>query len=129
MRENSSLVELGRRLIEEGRDLVRQEVELAKVEIIALIKTNVIAAGLFVGAAVLALVTLIMLQVAILLTLPFDIQYIVAWCLFGFWLLLLLVLVIVGRAKLRFKLPEKTIATLKGDMEWAKGQIRSNGRS
>ena len=38
------------------------------------------------------------------------------------------ILALMGRRKLMIKAPEKTVATLKGDIEWAKGQIRSNGR-
>ncbi|HLY64923.1 MAG TPA: phage holin family protein, partial [Chloroflexota bacterium] len=66
--QTSSLSELIRQLIDEARDLVRKEIELAKVEIIELIRTNVVAVGLFAAAAVLALVALIMLQVAMILS-------------------------------------------------------------
>ena len=124
-----SLVELGRQLMDEARDLIRKEIELAKVEIIALLKTNAIAIGLFLGAAVVALVFLVMLQVAIILTVPTSVQWIVAWCLAALWLIVLIVLALVGRAKLKFEPPEKTISTIKGDIEWAKGQIHSNGKS
>ena len=124
-----SLVELGRELMDEARDLIRKEIELAKVEIIALLKTNAVAVGLFLGAAVVALVFLIMLQVAIIITLPFLAQWIVAWCLAAFWLIVLIILALVGKSKLKFEPPEKTISTIKGDIEWAKGQIHSNGKS
>ncbi len=115
--------------MDEARDLIRKEIELAKVEIIALLKTNAIAMGLFLGAAVVALVFLVMLQVAIILTVPTSVQWIVAWCLAALWLIVLIVLALVGRAKLKFEPPEKTISTIKGDIEWAKGQIHSNGKS
>ncbi|HLG74275.1 MAG TPA: phage holin family protein [Chloroflexota bacterium] len=129
MREATSLVELGRQLVDEGRDLVRKEIELAKVEVTELVKTNAIALGLCLTAAVLLLVFLVMLQVAIILTVPFTAQYIVAWALVGFWIVVIAILALIGRSKFKFKAPEKTIATVKGDIEWAKGQIRSNGRS
>jgi uncharacterized membrane protein YqjE len=129
MATTPSLVDLGRQLMDEARDLIRKEIELAKVEIIALVKTNALALGLFAGAAVVALVFLIMLQVAIIFTLPFAVQWIVAWCLAAFWLIVLIVLALVGKSKLKFEPPEKTIATIKGDIEWAKGQIHSNGKS
>jgi hypothetical protein len=129
MAASPSLVELGRRLMDEARGLIRKEIELAKVEILALVKTNAIAIGLFVGAAVLALVALIMLQVAFILTFPFGTQFIVAWCLFGFWIIVIAILALVGRSKLKFQVPERTVDTIKGDIEWAKGQIRANGRS
>ena len=129
MATTPSLVELGRQLLDDARDLIRKEIELAKVEIIALLKTNAIAIGLFLGAAVVALVFLIMLQVAIILTVPPSLQWILAWCLAALWLIVLVVLALVGKSKLKFKPPEKTISTIKGDIEWAKGQIHSNGKS
>jgi hypothetical protein len=128
MREASSMVELGRQLLDEARGLIRKEIELAKVETVGLIKSNAIAVGLFAGAAILALVFLIMLQVAILLTLPLEVQFIVAWALAIFWLIVVVVLALVGKSKLKLKAPEKTISTIKGDIEWAKGQIHSNGK-
>ena len=128
MRDATSLVDLGRQLMDEARDLIRKEIELAKVEVLDLVKTNAIAIGLFAGAAILGLVFFIMLQVAIIVTVPFAIQWIVAWGLVIFWLIVVVVLALIGKSKLKFEPPEKTISTLKGDIEWAKGQIHSNGK-
>ena len=124
-----SLVELGRELMDEARELIHNEIELAKVEILDLVKTNAIAAGLFAGAAVVGLVFLIMVQVAFIFTFWEAVRWIVAWCLVGLWLVVIVVLALVGKSKLKFKPPEKTISTIKGDIEWAKGQIHSNGKS
>ena len=128
-----SLVELGRQLMDEARDLIRKEIELAKVETIALLKTNAIAAGLFAGAALLALIMFIMLQVAVIITVLVTLgqpaAFYLAWALFALWLVVVIVLALIGKSKLKFKAPEKTISTLKGDIEWAKGQIHSNGKS
>lgn len=129
MRDANTIIELGRQLLDEGRDLVRKEIELAKAEITELVKTNAVALGLCLAAAVLLLVFLVMLQVAIILTVPFEVQWIVAWALAAFWLIVIVILALAGRSKFKFKPPEKTIATIKGDIEWAKGQMRSNGRS
>ena len=133
MRDATSLADLGRQLIDEARGLVRKEIELAKVEVLELVKTNAVAVGLFAAAAVLLLIVLVMLQVAVIVTLLVTLgqaaAWYLAWALFGFWVVLIAVLALIGKAKLRFKPPEKTIATLKGDIEWAKGQIHSNGRS
>src|SRR5438067_405060 len=112
IRDASSLLDLGRQLIDEARGLIRKEIELAKVEILDLIKTNAVAIGLFAAAAVFGLVLLVMLQVAvittILVTLGQAAAFYVAWGLFIFWLVLIAVLALIGRAKLRFKPPEKT---------------------
>jgi len=133
IRDASSLLDLGRQLLDEARVLVRKEIELARVEIVGLVKTNAVAIGLFAAAAILGLVVLIMLQVAIVTTVLVAVgqsaAFYVAWGLFAFWLVVVAVLALIGRTKLRFKPPEKTIATLKGDIEWAKGQIHSNGKS
>ena len=128
MRDATSLVELGRQLIDEARGLVRKEIELAKVETIGLLKTNAIALGVVVGAAILLLVLLIMIQVALIVTFLAAALWI-AWGLVVFWVLVIAVLAIVGRSRFKFKPPEKTISTIKGDIEWAREQIRSNGRS
>lgn len=129
MRERTSLVELGRMLVDEARDLIRKEIELAKVELKELLVRNALAVGLFAGAALLALIAFIILQVAFILTFWPAVQWIVAWCLFGFWLILTLTVALIAKSKLKLKPPEKTISTIKGDIEWAKGQIHSNGRS
>jgi hypothetical protein len=133
MRDVTSLADLARHLIDEARGLVRMEIELAKVEVLELVKTNAVAIGLFAAAVVLALVMLVMLQVAFIWTIAVTLgqaaAWYLAWSLFGLWLVVVAVLCLIGRAKLRFKPPERTIATLKGDIEWAKEQIRSNGRS
>lgn len=133
MRDVASLADLGRQLIDDARGLVRKEIELAKVEVLELVKTNAIAIALFAVAAILALIMFVMLQVAfiftILVTLGQQAAWYLSWALFGLWLVVVVVLALIGRAKLRFKPPEKTIATVKGDIEWAKAQIHSNGRS
>lgn len=128
LHDGTSLVALGRQLIDDATRLVRQELELAKEEIKELLLTNLKGAAFLLGAAILAFIAFIMLQVAILLTVPFNVQFIVAWALFGFWIILTIVLALIGKARLRFQAPEKTISTIKGDIEWAKGQIHSNGK-
>jgi len=129
MRDATSLIELGRQLVDESRDLIRKEVELAKVETMGLVKTNAIALGMCAAAAILLLVLLIMLQVAMIMTFWEGARYLVAWGLVGFWVVVIAILALVGRARFKIKPPEKTIATIKGDIEWAKEQIRSNGKS
>jgi uncharacterized membrane protein len=132
MATSPSLIELGRQLMDEARGLIRKEIELAKIELLDLLKTNAMAVGLFVGAAVVALVMFIMLQVAIVFTVlataGTSAAWYTAWGLFLLWLVVVIVLALIGKAKLRFEPPEKTISTLKGDIEWAKGQIHSNGK-
>ena len=133
MRDATSLADLGRQLIDEARGLVRKELELAKLEILGLVKTNAMAIALFALAVVFVLILLVMLQVAfvvtMLATLGTAAAWYSAWGLFVFWLLVIIILALIGRAKLKFEAPEKTIATVKGDIEWAKRQMHSNGKS
>src|SRR4051794_9922780 len=107
-----TLVDLGRSLIDDARELIRKEIQLAKVELLDLVKTNAIAAGMFIGAVLMAFMAIILLQVAIVVTVPFAAQPWVAWGLVVFWIIVVAVLVIVGRRKLRFEAPEKTLATI-----------------
>jgi len=129
---NASLVDLGRSLIDDARSLVRKEIELAKVEILDLIKTNAIAVGMFAGAAIVAFMAFILLQIAVIITLLVTVgpsaAWYLAWGLVVLWVVVIAVLALMGKSKLRIKAPEKTVATIKGDIEWAKEQIHSNAR-
>ncbi len=126
MRDANSLVELGRVLLDDAGKLVRSEIELAKEEISALIMTNVKGVGLLAAALLVALIFFIMLQVAIIETVPAGVRWIVAWAIVALWLIVAIVLALLGKSRFKFEAPAKTIDTIKGDIEWAKGQMRSS---
>jgi hypothetical protein len=115
----------------DAQRLVQLEIQLAKQEIMALVKTNAVAAGLLAGAAVCGLFilyTLVALLVVGILSL--FLHHGLGYDAIGLAVILLVwiigaaVLGLLGKSRLVFKMPEQTIQTLKDDVEWAKAQIR-----
>ena len=115
----------------DAQRLVHLEIELAKQEITALVKTNAVAAGLLAGAGLcglFVLYTLVALLVVGILSL--FLHHGLGYDAVGLAVVLLIwgiaaaVLGLVGKSKLNFKMPDRTIQTIKDDVEWAKAQIR-----
>lgn len=125
-KEDRSLGELLTELSQEMRNLIRQELELAKLEMsrkatrLGKDMVYLVLGGAIAYAGFLALVATLIIALAYVLPL---------------WLSALLVgaitagigyfLIEKGRSKLKREelKPEQTIATLKEDKEWAKGQM------
>lgn len=104
-------------------NLVRSEIELAKLEMTAQAKRAGIGAGLLGGAGFLALLGLVFLSFALVyglhgLGLPLGVAFLVVGLLylFGAGLFALLAR---GQLK-RLRPPERTIRTVRDDVEWAK---------
>jgi len=125
---------IGAQLAEIAADaqrLVRLEIELAKQEIMELLKTNAVAAGLLAGAALCALFVLYTFVAAIVVGVMWvflrgglgetEIALLVVLLI---WVIAAAVLGLVGKSKLDFKMPDQTIQTFKDDVEWAKQQIK-----
>lgn len=111
--------------------LVKLEFELAKQEILELVKRNGIALGMLAGAALcglFALYTLVALIVFAILSLFFHRgmghDAIALLVVLVVWGVAAAILGLLGKSRLVFKLPEVTIKTLKDDVEWAKAQIK-----
>jgi Putative Actinobacterial Holin-X, holin superfamily III len=136
-REAQSMVELGREVVDGVRELVRKEIELAKLETRELLVKNAKAGALLGGGAFFALLAVVMIQVAAVATAAFAGGFAagmyLAWGLFGLWVVLAAIALIAGWSRLELKPPARTLATLKGDLEWAKRQmpphVSSNGKS
>jgi cobalamin biosynthesis protein CobD/CbiB len=109
-------------LAEDTGRLVRLEIELLKQEIFALLKRNAIAVGLLAASGLAAFVLLIIVQVLLVVALPWHAW--VALALTLLWLALAVILAVVGRRRLQLKAPEATIQTLKEDLEWARTLIK-----
>lgn len=117
---------IGRLVVDASRDvssLIHQEIELAKSEIKVSVRAGGMGVALFVAAAFFAVMSLIMLSVAIAYLIHLT-GLNLAWCfliVFGFYLLLTLILALIGVRKVKkVKAPEhaidqakKTTATLK----------------
>ena len=100
--------------------LVLLEIELFKQELGELIKRNAIAIGLLVMSAMAALFFFIFLQVWFVA----RFGHWVAVGLTVFWLAAAVVLALVGKARIKFAAPERSIQSIKEDLEWAIQQIR-----
>ncbi len=115
----------------DAQRLVKLELELAKQEILELVKRNGIALGMLAGAALcglFVLYTLVMVLVFAGLSLVFHRgmghDAIALLVVLVVWGAAAAILGLLGKSRLVFKMPEATIQTLKDDVEWAKAQIR-----
>ena len=124
--QSESLGDLFSRLTEDLSKLVRDEVELAKVEIndtVGKIRT----AGVSIGAAgLLGLMAFVMLSFAAAWGLsevvPEGVAFLIVGAAYGLMALALLAL---GRQRIKAvkPVPEQTVETLKEDVAWAKQQM------
>ena len=115
----------------DAQRLVKLEVDLAKQEITALVKTNAVGAGLLAGAALCGLFVLYTLVAVIVVGVMWIFMRgglgeteIALLIILLIWGVATAVLALVGRSRLNFKMPDQTIQTIKEDVEWAKAQIR-----
>jgi uncharacterized membrane protein YqjE len=120
------LIELARVAVEDTVKLVQQEIQLAKIEVQEMLRSN-IRAAIFLGAAALCgLLFLVMLLVTIALLIPAH--ALAAGIETVIFLLLLIILALVGKSNLKIGAPPKTMTTLKEDAEWAKQVLKRNGK-
>ena len=130
---DESIAELVRRLAAETNTLVRQEIELAKAELTEKARIAGKGAGMFGGAGALGLLAAGALTACVIALLATAIDHV--------WLSALIVaivyaviaapLVLRGRERMReagTPAPEKTIESVKEDVEWAKTRTRSATR-
>lgn len=126
VRDDSSLGDLFSRLTEDLSKLVRDEVELAKVEINQTV-TNARTAGVSFGAAgVLGLMAFVLLSFAAAWGLAEVVATGVAFLIVGgAYGLVALALTALGRQRLKAvePVPEQTVETIKEDVAWAKQQM------
>ena len=120
------VIELARVAVEDTIRLVQQEVQLAKIEIQEMLRSN-LRAAIFLGVAgVCGLLFFIMLLVFIALLIPAH--ALVAGIEAVVFLVLAVILGLSGKGMLKIGPPPKTITTLKEDAEWAKQVLKRNGK-
>src|SRR6266516_6893329 len=120
------LIDLARVAVEDTVRLVQQEIQLAKIEIKEMFRSN-IKAAVFLGiAAVCGLLFFILLLVTIALIIPAH--ALVAGIETVLFLVLAVILGLVGKRMLQIGPPPKTMTTLKEDAEWAKQVLKRNGK-
>ena len=114
-------------VVSDAQRLVALEIALAKQETKELATGNAIAAGLIgFGGLLLVLALLVALPTLAVWLLPWHWQAAAVWV--GAYLVLGLLLVIIGKARLQLRLPQRTIGSLKENKEWALRRVRSNGK-
>ena len=120
------LIDLARVAVEDTVRLVQQEIQLAKIELKEMLRSN-IKAAVFLGiAAFCGLLFFIMLLVTIALIIPAH--ALVAGIETVLFLVLALILGLVGKSRLLIGPPPKTMTTLKEGAEWAKQVLKRNGK-
>ena len=124
--------ELVKQLSEQTSTLVRQEIELAKVELEAKGKRFGEGAGMFGAAAVVALLALGTLTALVLSLLDKAMDFALAALIVTLvYAAVAAVLAMAGRERVKRGLPatpEQTVETVKEDVQWAKTQARSARR-
>jgi len=125
-RESESMGDLVSRLTEDLSRLMRDEVELAKVEINHTVE-NLKTAGASIGVAgALGLMAFVMLSFAaawgLAEVVPTGVAFLIVGGAYG---LVALALLALGRQRLKAvkPVPEQTVETLKEDVAWAKQQM------
>jgi uncharacterized membrane protein YqjE len=131
-RRERSTGELVKDLSEQASRLVRQEVELAKAEMAEKGKKAGVGIGMLVGAAVAGLLMLGALTAFLILALDEGMDaWLAALLVTVLWGVVAGGLALVGREKLRemgTPVPEKTVESVKEDIEWLKHPTRSEAR-
>ena len=119
--------ELAADVVQDVSRLVSLEVALAKQEVKELAVRNGIAAALIAAGGLLAvLAVFVALPVMVVMLVPWHWEAAGVWA--AAYVVIGIVLALVGKARLRIGLPEKTVASLKETKTWALQRMRSTGR-
>ena len=114
-------------VIGDAQRLITLEIALAKQEVRELATANAIAAGVLAsGGLLIALGVLVAVPVIVVELVPWHWQAAVVWAVA--YVVLGLILVVIGKSRLRIGPPPRTIETLKENKEWALRRVRSNGK-
>ena len=119
--------DLAAEVVHDAQRLVSLEIALAKQEIKDLVVANAIAAGMIAfGGLLVVLAVLVAIPTLIVALVPWHWQAAAAWAVL--YLGIGIGLAVAGRARQVFKLPARTLNSLKENKEWAIRQIRSTAR-
>jgi len=114
-------------VVTDAQRLIALEIALAKQELKELATGNAIAAGLMaVGALLTVLAILVAVPVLVVMLVPWKWEAAAIWV--AAYLIVGLVLIVIGKARLQVKLPPRTMESLKENKEWALRRVKSNGR-
>jgi uncharacterized membrane protein YqjE len=124
--ESRSTAELVMDVADDLRMLVRKEIELARIELMEGLKAQMIGAGFIALAIVSVLPAMLFGLFALVQWLPFSEE--VAYAIVGGGMLLgALVLILIGLRVMKGRRPnlDKTVASIKEDVKWAREQLTS----
>ena len=114
-------------VLTDAQRLIALEIALAKQEVKELATGNAIAAGLMAfGALLTVLAILVAVPVLVVMLVPWKWEAAAIWV--AAYLIVGLVLIVIGKARLQLKLPPRTMESLKENKEWAIRRVKSNGR-
>jgi len=114
-------------VLTDAQRLIALEIALAKQEVKELATGNAIAAGLMAfGALLTVLAILVAVPVLVVMLVPWKWEAAAIWV--AAYLIVGLVLIVIGKARLQVKLPPRTMESLKENKEWALRRVKSNGR-
>lgn len=124
--KQQSAAELVMSLADDVRLLVRKEIELARIELMEGLKAQLIGAGLITLAVLSVLPALLFGIFALVFWLPWSNQ--VSFALTGAFLLVIAaVLILIGMRVMKGRKPnlDKSMASIKEDVRWARQQLTS----
>lgn len=114
-------------VVADAQRLIALEIALAKQELKELAVRNAVASALMaVGGLLLVLGVLVAVPVLVVELVPWHWQAAAIWVVA--YILVGVLLVLVGKARLNIGLPQRTLESLKENKEWALRHVRSNGR-
>jgi hypothetical protein len=114
-------------VIVDAQRLVALEVALARQELKELAVRNAVAVGVMAfGGLLVVLGILVALPMMVVELVPWHWQAAAVWA--AAYVLVGLVLVIAGKARMQVELPPRTLESLKENKEWALRHVRSNNR-
>jgi hypothetical protein len=114
-------------VISDAQRLVSLEIALARQEVKELATGNAIAAGLMgFGGLLVVLAVLVAIPVLVITLVPWKWEAAAVWI--GGYVVIGVLLLVIGRARMRIGLPPRTVGSLKENKEWALRRMRSNGR-
>jgi uncharacterized membrane protein YqjE len=120
------LIDLARLAVEDVIKLVQQEIQLAKIELREMLRSNIKAAIFLSLAGFCGLLFFVMLLVTIALVIPAH--ALTAGIETALFLVLVILFGLIGKSMLKIGAPPKTMTTLKEDAEWAKQVLKRNGK-
>lgn len=124
---DDSTPELAADIMESAQQLVRLEIALAKQEVKELAVSNGIAVGAFLGAGLLAMLSLlVVLPILIVVLVPAHAVAALAWLVL--YVLAAVGLALFGRSRLRLEAPRRTLSTLKETKAWVLHQLSTSSR-